>query len=239
MNSRGCALVYGGTGAIGGSIVAALADRVPVVATFCSRQPNRTGLAKWIRYSSEDVSSGSSDIAAAISSTGEPLRALFYCIGSPSTKAPITETRLDEFVELCFVNALLFVAAYQAVAPAAREGQAGVVLLSSDATASSRRNNGAYTASKAALEAIAVTLAQEEAEHGVRINVLAPSLVESPMGELILGRKGVENSDLYYSSLAWGRALKPEEVGRAAIGLALDDEWRYMSGQVVRLAARV
>ena len=39
---------------------------------------------------------------------------------------------------------------------------------------------------KAALEALAMTLAKEERAHGIRVNVVAPGLVDTDMGRRLV-----------------------------------------------------
>jgi NAD(P)-dependent dehydrogenase (short-subunit alcohol dehydrogenase family) len=99
--------------------------------------------------------------------------------------------------------------------------------------------NGPYTASKAALEAVALTLAKEEAGSGVRVNIVAPSLVESPQAQTVLARKGVTDTAVYYAGLPWGRALSVDEVAEVIVGIGADEQWRYLTGQVLRMAADI
>jgi NAD(P)-dependent dehydrogenase (short-subunit alcohol dehydrogenase family) len=95
--------------------------------------------------------------------------------------------------------------------------------------------SGPYTATKAALQSVAVTLAREEAVNGVRVNVLAPSLIRSPMAEEVLRRKGVSDPEAHYRALPWGRPLDADEVAAARLAVALDPPWRYVSGRVIPL----
>jgi NAD(P)-dependent dehydrogenase (short-subunit alcohol dehydrogenase family) len=165
------------------------------------------------------------------------LHALIYCAAVPSSKRSIVDTSEDEWLQTSAVNAAGFVRAYVAAAPALRNGRARVVALGSDATRTVGPQNGPYTASKAALEAICLTLAKEEASFGVRINVLAPSLVDSPLADHILRLKGVSDREAYAARLPWGRMLSTAEVAQSAVSLALDPQWGYASGQTIRLSS--
>ncbi len=162
-----------------------------------------------------------------------------YAAGVGSTKRPVMDTPLDEFQQLWQVNALGFVAVWQAIASVARGGAASVVTISSDATRTAGAGNGPYSASKAALEAIALTLAREEAAHGVRVNVVSPSLVASPMAATMLAYKGVQVPAEYYAALPFGRALEIGEVAELVVEVATAEHWRYATGQVIRLAADI
>src|SRR5262249_50157833 len=62
-------------------------------------------------------------------------------------------------------------------------GRGDVVMISSSATKSFGANGAPYNMAKAALEALARTLAKEERAHHIRVNVVAPGLVETEMGK--------------------------------------------------------
>ena len=55
-------------------------------------------------------------------------------------------------------------------------------------------NGAPYNMAKAALEALALTLAKEELRHGIHVNVVAPGLVDTEMGRrLVKGAMGIED----------------------------------------------
>ena len=57
-----------------------------------------------------------------------------------------------------------------------------------------RANSAPYNMAKAALEALAWTLAKEERRNGIHVNVVAPGLVDTEMGRrLVKGAMGVED----------------------------------------------
>lgn len=234
------ALVVGGTGAIGTAVIDRLNKRGrAVVATYRSQErPARDGATTWARFDTEDAATAAG-VAEAVRADGRPLRTLVYAAGVGSTKRSVQETSLAEFQQLWQVNALGFVALWQAVAELARADAARVVAISSEAARTLGSGNGPYSASKAALEALAITLAKEEAAHGVRVNVLSPSLVASPMAENMLAHKGISSPDEYCAALPFGRALDPGEVAGLVVDVATSEHWQYASGQVVRLAADV
>jgi NAD(P)-dependent dehydrogenase (short-subunit alcohol dehydrogenase family) len=230
------ALVVGATGAIGTAVVDRLLKlEYAVVATYRGQaQAARDGATTWARFDAEEPETAQS-VAAAVRGDGRPLETVIYAAGVGSTK----RSAVDEFDRLWRVNALGFVAVWQAIADLARADAACVVALSSEAARSFGAGNGPYSASKAALEAIVLTLAKEEAAHGVRLNVVSPSLVASPMAEAMLAHKGIETPAAYYAKLPFGRALDPGEVAELVVDVATGEHWRYASGQVIRLAADI
>jgi NAD(P)-dependent dehydrogenase (short-subunit alcohol dehydrogenase family) len=83
------------------------------------------------------------------------------------------------------------------------------------------------------------TLAKEEAYYGVRVNVVAPMLVDSPLGDRILSLKGITDKAALAMTLPWGRLLSVAEVAEAVASVGLDDAWQYATGHVFRLSAIV
>jgi NAD(P)-dependent dehydrogenase (short-subunit alcohol dehydrogenase family) len=90
---------------------------------------------------------------------------------------------------------------------------------------------GAYSVSKAGMEALAAVLAKEEREHGIRVNVVAPGLVDTEMGDGFLGSVGqFERKQEYATKAPFGYICRPEDVAGAVVYLC-SDESRYVTGQ--------
>ncbi|PPJ25636.1 MULTISPECIES: SDR family NAD(P)-dependent oxidoreductase [Nocardia] len=232
------AVVAGASGAIGRTVAEQLAAAGwSVLATYRTRTPKPIMGVTWIRFDGAS-DEGTEQLRSAVQADPRMLSAVLCCIGAPSSKRRVGETDPGEFDAVFAHNVTAVVRLWQTVGEAARAGSAGVVVLGSSTTDTLRPGNGAYSAAKAAAEALVATLAREEAEHGVRVSLVAPSLVESSLAESILALKGVTDPQEYYRSLPWGRALSPSEVAAVAIEIATQPHWRYASGQVVRLAVR-
>ena len=239
-SGRRIALVAGATGAIGTAVVELLVQQGwTVVATHLSTPLTAPAndQVHWIRFdgtTEEDVA----HLHERLSDISGTLSAVVFAIGVPSSKKPVAETPPAEYSAVFDGNVTSVVRLWRAVHKRARAGKAGVVLLGSDTTVTLRPGNAAYSAAKAGLEALAITLAAEESPHGVRVNVVAPSLVDSPLAERVLAAKGVPKPEEYYLGLPWARALSTKEVARVAIDVATGVQWQYVSGQTIRLAAR-
>lgn len=237
---RPLALVVGGSGAIGGAVIDVLLGLdYAIVATHRRPDPpvGWNGKVTWARFDAADGDSAALD--EALSRDLRPLRIVVYAAGRPSSKATVADTDAPEWENLIAVNALGLALVWRCVAQRARRAQARMIVISSEATRTISAGSGPYSASKAALEAIALTLAKEEYPVGVRVNVVSPSLVDSPQARQILARSGVTDPEEHYRGLPWRRALQASEVAGVVASLAHDPDWAYATGQVFPLGARL
>src|ERR1700761_7129076 len=90
---------------------------------------------------------------------------------------------------------------------------ADIVVISSTATQRAVAGGGPYMMAKAALEAFASTLAAEEMRHGIHVNVVAPGLVATEMGDrLARAVAGVDHAAELDAGSPYGRVCRPEDV---------------------------
>lgn len=107
--------------------------------------------------------------------------------------------------------------------------RADVVLISSTAGANPMPNGAPYSMAKAALEALAGSLAGEELANGIRVNVVAPGLVVTDMGDrLAHALAGVPDAAALDRTHPLGRVCRPEDVADAVAFLI---STRYVTGQ--------
>lgn len=117
------------------------------------------------------------------------------------------------------------------VLPSMRERPRGdVVFISSVATDAMAANGAPYNMAKAAMEALAATLAKEERRHGIHVNVVAPGLVETEMGRRLVKAVGVEDITTLAASMPFGRVCQPEDVADA-VRYLVSDAASYLTGQ--------
>jgi (+)-trans-carveol dehydrogenase len=124
------------------------------------------------------------------------------------------------------------------------QGRGGSIVITSSAAALRGASNiAAYTAAKMGLVALMQTMARELAHHYIRVNVIAPSNVATPM---IMNDEvfGLFRSDLEHPTLddvrgAFQRVnlmpepwLEPADISAAVAFLASDDA-RYITGSVL------
>jgi NAD(P)-dependent dehydrogenase (short-subunit alcohol dehydrogenase family) len=102
----------------------------------------------------------------------------------------------------------------QAVLPSMRTRARGdIVFISSVATLRHPANGAPYNMGKAAMDALAYTLAKEELANGIHVNVVAPGLVDTSMGQkLMKAVAGIDDLRTLDSSMPFGRVCQPEDV---------------------------
>src|SRR5215212_7703333 len=118
------------------------------------------------------------------------------------------------------------------VLPSMRQRPRGdVVMISSVATSHMGAGGAPYNMGKAALEALAFTLAKEERRHGIHVNVVAPGLVVTEMGHrLVRARAGVHDATELDASSPFGRVCRPEDVANV-VRYLVSDAAGYLTGQ--------
>lgn len=109
-------------------------------------------------------------------------------------------------------------------------GRGGTIVnMASDACWSGGLNPCAhYAASKAGLVSITRSLAKELAPHGIRVNALAPGMIETEMGD-------TAGATLGGLQIPLGRYGTPDEVAAAVVFLA-SDEASYVTGANLNLS---
>jgi 3-oxoacyl-[acyl-carrier protein] reductase len=126
-----------------------------------------------------------------------------------------------------------------AVAQGMRTAGRDAIVFVSSTTTVRPPGSAPYTAAKAALEAAASVLAIEEREHGIRINVVAPGLVATDMGDRLVrasslsaagGRAGAA-VDLD-TAFSFGRVCRPEDVADV-VAFLVGNSSSYVAGHRV------
>lgn len=106
-----------------------------------------------------------------------------------------------------------------------------VVAISSVATDRATPRGAPYMMGKAALEALARTLAAEEMPNGIHVNIVAPGLVVTDMGDrLVRARAGVASASELDSRAPYGHVCRPEDVADV-VAYLVSDQAGYLNGQ--------
>ena len=119
------------------------------------------------------------DVARAVRAAGD-VRTLVNLVGGFAADQPVDETPIDEFERLFRLNLRPTYLATQAVLPHLKHAGGGSIVCTGAASALTPFAGGSgYTASKAAVIAFAKAVAAEGAPHGVRCNVILPTMIDT------------------------------------------------------------
>ena len=119
---------------------------------------------------------------------------------------------------------------------ALRHGGLGGAIVNISSAASSLGSPGEYVwyaASKGAIDSFTIGLAKEVAEDKIRVNAVAPGMIETEIHELSTG--DVARKERIRPMIPMQRIGQPEEVAEAVLFL-LSEASSYTTGAVLRLA---
>jgi NAD(P)-dependent dehydrogenase (short-subunit alcohol dehydrogenase family) len=111
-----------------------------------------------------------------------------------------------------------------------RAGGGRVVLIGSINGSRGKFGTSAYSASKAGLVGLARTVARETGRFGIRVNVIEPGWVKTPLTDA-LPREVV---DAAIDDSLIGRLLDPADIARA-VGFLCGDGGEAITGQILRV----
>ena len=133
---------------------------------------------------------------------------------------------LDRLLDVNLKSAFYLSAAV--AKPMMKQRGGAIVLVSSIVGVAGNPGQSAYAASKAGLLGLAKSLAKELGSRSIRVNVVAPGLIETAM----TSEMPAAARDHYLANIALGRAGSPDDVAPAVTFLA-SDAARYITGQTL------
>jgi 3-oxoacyl-[acyl-carrier protein] reductase len=124
----------------------------------------------------------------------------------------------------------------QLIVPAMRERDRGdIIFISSNVTLTHPAGGAPYNMGKAALEALALTLAKEELRNNIRVNIVAPGLVDTTMGQkLVKAVAGVDDLRTLDAAMPFAHVCTPDDVANAVRFLAGPLN-TYITGQKINV----
>jgi len=236
------ALVTGGGRGIGGAIALALAeDGADVAVTYRRDEAAAAETVAEIerRGRRARAYAAAVDDAAAVTAMVERVLADFGFVdilvnnaGIASRGRPVETTDPAELERVVRIHALAPHRLCQLVLPSMKARPRGdIVMISSVATLHHRAGGAPYNMGKAAMEALAFTLAKEVRQHGIRVNVVAPGLVDTEMGRrLVKATAGVDDLRQLDAAMPFGRVCRPEDVADAVRWL-VSPRCAYVTGE--------
>mgnify|MGYP003498794445 CR=1 FL=1 len=214
-------LFIGGSTGIGLASIKKLQAENNIIAASRTNE-NLSGLN--VKHIYFDVQEGNFDA----SQLPETLDGFVYCLGSINLK-PFKSLKAENFQEDFQINFLGMISILQQILPKLLlSKQASIVLFSSVAAKNGLPFHTSIAASKGAIEGFAKSFAAEYAPK-IRINVIAPSLTETPLSEKLL------NNDIKKEKSAERHPLK--RVGKAEdiaamVNFLLSEESSWITGQI-------
>lgn len=156
--------------------------------------------------------------------------------GIASRGRSVLDTEPEELARLLTVHAQAPHWLSRRIIPSMRNRPRGdIVMISSVATLKMAANGAPYNMAKAAMEALALTLSNEERQHGVHVNIVAPGLVETDMGtRLIKGAAGIDDIHTLDKSMPYGRVCQPQDIANA-VRFLVSPYASYITGEKINV----
>jgi NAD(P)-dependent dehydrogenase (short-subunit alcohol dehydrogenase family) len=251
MDVRGTsAIVTGGASGLGAASASALSERGArcVIADLDERNGERIASKIGGSYVRADVTDPVA-VAVAVEAAQNlgPLRVLVNAAGVATAHRTVDRAGnpfpLDEFARIVQVNLIgsfncvrLAAAAMARNEPVDDHGSRGAIVnLASIAAFDGQIGQAAYSASKGGIVGMCLPIARDLAALGIRINTVAPGLIDTPMwgdGEAGAAFKKRVSADVLFPR----RLGVPSELASMVMELVTND---YMNGEIVRVDAGI
>lgn len=222
------AVVTGGSGAIGGAILRALAQDAGHAISLDVTQPADSSV-PWIRCDVREEAS----VAAALDQVAEEqgrLDILVHAAGV-SRDAVVWKMGTEDWDLIQAVNLRGAFLLLRHGIPLLRRGAGGrAVLVGSINGSRGKFGTAAYSASKAGLLGLAKSVAREVARFGILVNVVEPGWVRTPLTEAV--PQAIRDAALAESLV--GRFLEPEDVA-VAVRFLCGPGAANITGQILRV----
>ncbi|XP_022155882.1 NADPH-dependent aldehyde reductase-like protein, chloroplastic isoform X2 [Momordica charantia] len=162
---------------------------------------------------------------------GSPVHILVNSAGIWDPTYPyIADTSLEIFDRIFSVNAMgSFLCCKEAAKRVKGDGGGRIIMISSSAVAAPSPGIGAYTASKAAVEAMTKTLAKELRGTGISANCVAPGATATDM---LYGGMDEEAVKKVIEKCPLGRLGYPTDVAYL-VGFLASDDGEWINGQLL------
>ncbi len=165
-------------------------------------------------------------LADAVAGRHGRVDALVNAIGGYAGGAPLWETDANTYEQMLALNLRAgFLLARAVVPQMLRQGSGAIVNVASKAGYGHAAGASAYAASKAAALALFDSLAEEVKAHGIRVNSVVPSIIDTEAN-----RRAMPKAD-------FSKWPKPEEIARVIVFLCSDDA-RVIHGAAIPVYGR-
>ncbi len=239
------ALVTGGARGIGRAICEAYAREGAqvAVADLLGEDAEETATALNGLGLQMDVTDPAS-IAAGVAKVEEAFGGIDILVNNAGifNMGPIEEVTVEDYRRQYDVNVGGTIFAIQAVVPGMKKRGGGAIInFSSQAGRRGEPNIVIYCSTKAAVISITQSLALELAKDNIRVNAIAPGVIDTPMWDTVdslfakyENREPGEKKRLVGKAVPLGHMGRPDEVADPCVFLASDDA-RYITAQTLNV----
>ncbi|MCC5945616.1 MAG: SDR family oxidoreductase [Bernardetiaceae bacterium] len=169
-------------------------------------------------------------VADSLKNLPEVLHGVAYCPGTITLK-PFQSLKDEHFMNDMQINTFGAVRVLKAAYKSLRKAKgASVVLFTTVASTVGMNFHASIATAKAALEGLGKSLAVEWASAEIRVNMIAPSLTDTPLAQNLLSSEDKREASAKRHPLA--RVGKPEDIAQAAAFL-LSDQSSWITGQTI------
>lgn len=151
--------------------------------------------------------------------------------------APIEQVSEASFHEQFNINVLGSLLAIQASLNHFGESGGNIINISSGASNTPLPTGSVYSATKAALDAITISLSKEFSGRNVRINSILPGVVETE-GSRSAGFIGSDAETKFVANTPLGRTGQPDDIAKAVLFLASDDA-AWITGEKISVSGGI
>jgi len=234
MNDSRTTVIFGATGGIGSQLVRQLSAKgETVVLAARGRERLETFSAELggVAFETVDATNFSAvdDFVKRTKAEHGRLDGIVNCVGSILLKAA-HQTSEEEWRNTLAANLDSAFATVRAGAKAMRADGGSIVLMASAAARVGLPNHEAIAAAKAGVIGLGRSAAATYASKGIRVNIVAPGLVDTPMAAGITGNPLMLKASAAMHPL--GRIGRPEEVADV-IAWLVSGESAWVTGQVI------
>lgn len=150
---------------------------------------------------------------------------------------PIEDVSAETFLKQFNINVLGAIFTIQSALKLFDDQGGNIINISSGVSRSPLPTGSVYSATKAALDAVTVSLSKEFSGRNIRINSILPGVVETE-GSRSGGFIGSEFEAKLIATTPLGRTGQPEDIAKAAVFLASDDAG-WITGEQIAVSGGI
>ena len=222
-------LIVNGSGAIGSSIIKGLNDKsVNLIITSSTGEDVHGNKTMHWKYSGSD---SVESLFESIKNEHSQLDSVVNCLGSIFLK-PAHLTSVQDFDEVLDINLKSSFLILKNSVPMMRKNGGNLLFFSSAASSIGMANHEAISAAKGGIEAMVRSAAATYAKNNIKVNAIAPGLVDSNLSKNIVSNEAALNVSKKMHSV--GRIGTPDDISKFAIPLIVDNS-SWVTGSVINI----